>query len=366
VQRAQIVSVAGSTATFDKALGTAASTCAGKLGGGLTTISAAVTLAVSLNSIHIKSGTYTFTTFQAVSSGFWLNFIGYGTTHNDGGTKPLITTSTNSINLFEITTAKCIFDNIKFTNTAGTRWAALALQTQDTAVMVVNCLFDGMGNAIYSGGADRPSYVINSEVKNSTGDGIYVKGRIYLYGSYIHDSTASGVVSTVNDNSIVAIEVTRSIITNNVDGVVATTNANVVINESVIANNSSDGINLTSPISLVINNSIIYGNNAYGITSSAAPWYLTQYNNAFGDNTSGNRNNVSTSTSDVTLTADPFTNAAAGNYGLNSTAGGGTAAKAAGFPGAFPGGTSTGFLDIGAVQTVGGSAPATLAYPTVN
>jgi len=178
---------------------------------------------VSTNSVHIKSGTYTLTGFVSVGAGLWLNFIGYGTTHNDGGTKPIITTSTSAINLFEVNVAKCSFTNITFTNTAATRYAAVALINSDSAATFVNCLFDGMGNALYSAGSQRPSYIINSEIKNSTGDGVFVIGRVVVYGSYIHNNATNGVATTGADNSMLAAVIIRSIITNNVDGVSATT-----------------------------------------------------------------------------------------------------------------------------------------------
>ena len=52
----------------------------------------------------------------------------------------------------------------------------------------------------------------------------------------------------------------------------------------------------------------------------------------------------------VTGSATFFTNAAGADFSLNTTAGGGAAARAAGIPGAFPAGATTGFLDIGAAQ----------------
>lgn len=45
-----------------------------------------------------------------------------------------------------------------------------------------------------------------------------------------------------------------------------------------------------------------------------------------------------------------FTNAAGGDFSLNNTAGAGAAARAAGYPGVYPSGTTTGFIDIGAAQ----------------
>jgi hypothetical protein len=73
-------------------------------------------------------------------------------------------------------------------------------------------------------------------------------------------------------------------------------------------------------------------------------------NNAFKSNSSGPRLNLGAQTGDVDLTADPFTNAAGGDFSLNNTAGGGALLRATGYPGVFPGGTTTGYLDIGAAQ----------------
>ncbi len=52
----------------------------------------------------------------------------------------------------------------------------------------------------------------------------------------------------------------------------------------------------------------------------------------------------------ITGTSTFFISAAGGNFALNNTSTGGGLLRAAGFPGTFPAGTSTGYLDIGAVQ----------------
>ncbi len=109
---------------------------------------------------------------------------------------------------------------------------------------------------------------------------------------------------------------------------------------------------------LVAENCIFWGNTAYGIDATQTAT-LTQNQNAyvrncaFGSN-GANYHNMQARASDVTLTVDPFTNGAGGDFSLNSTAGGGAACKAVAFPGTFPGGSSVGSLDIGAVQTAGG------------
>lgn len=52
----------------------------------------------------------------------------------------------------------------------------------------------------------------------------------------------------------------------------------------------------------------------------------------------------------IALSGDPFTSSAGGDFSLNNTAGAGASCRAAGFPGVFPGGTTTGYLSIGAVE----------------
>lgn len=69
---------------------------------------------------------------------------------------------------------------------------------------------------------------------------------------------------------------------------------------------------------------------------------------------SGFYSNWGAGPSDVTLTADPFTNATGNDFSLNATAGGGAAVKGAGFPGVLPNGGGTGHIDGGALQTAGG------------
>ncbi len=101
----------------------------------------------------------------------------------------------------------------------------------------------------------------------------------------------------------------------------------------------------------VINN-VFSSNGGYGVAFNYnTGWAEPSVNyNAFYNNSSGARSNLTAGANDITLTGDPFVDAANGNFALNATAGAGAALKAAGFPGVFPGGLTTGYLDIGAVQ----------------
>lgn len=128
------------------------------------------------------------------------------------------------------------------------------------------------------------------------------------------------------------------------------------VERNTISGNTGDGIasavTTANTFGLALANNIIDSNGGWGVNLQNSTGVITAVNrnNAYRNNTSGARSNLSAGTGDVTLTADPFTNKAGGDYSLNSVAGGGAACRAAGFPGAFPGGTTTGYLDVGAVQ----------------
>jgi hypothetical protein len=93
-------------------------------------------------------------------------------------------------------------------------------------------------------------------------------------------------------------------------------------------------------------NCIAEANATNGFISSAANSSLI--NCAIFNNANSGTFNLNLSL--VTGVSSFFTNAAGTNFSLNNTAGAGAAAKAAGIPGVFPSGTTTGFIDLGAAQ----------------
>jgi hypothetical protein len=367
VQRVQVISVASGVATMDKSLGTLSSIGGtGNLGGGLLTLAKAASLAINDNTIHVKSGTYTVTTAvnPTTRSVWW----GYNSTHRDGGTKPLITTSTNSTRLFSLSSTVG-FINISFSNTASTRFTGIAsaMGVGGGSVFVIDCVFDGHTYAVDggNGSGDAGSQVFSHmflsgvEVKNCTVGGVFNFFETYVTSCYMHGNTGTAITLRGNGaNSF--LYVYGSIIVSNTKGIASIFGSdNVRVIQSTIANNTGDGINFTaagtSDLNLfTIENSIIYGNGGWGINLNAKPIAINaaiSRNNAFGSNSSGDRNNLASGYNEVSLSANPFTNSGSGDYSLNTTAGGGAACKAAGFPGTFPGGTSVSRLDIGAVQT---------------
>lgn len=99
--------------------------------------------------------------------------------------------------------------------------------------------------------------------------------------------------------------------------------------------NTSDGFTSSGYERGYYINCVAWGNSGYGFVDISGTSVLQSC--AMGSNTSGA---VSGSGSfqfgNITLTVDPFTNAAAGDFSLNTTAGGGALLKGTGYPAAFP------------------------------
>lgn len=382
--RYEVMSVSVSTATMDRAVGTASSTGGtGNLGGSLATILTGMNAAYSANTVWVKSGTYTVTTSglvnnSLVSANGWMYVTGYGSTHGDNGTKPLLTTATNSVDLLRIdlsqTGALIVFQNLSLSNTASTRGNGIQQYNGGAGyyIEVNSCTFDGFANAIngdnvgshgfFSGWSIDNSLIKNCTSSTSAAITISTGGTIYACtitggASDAYRFLGTGISTTIIGSLIYG---NTGFAVNTISG---TPTNQIVLIGNTIANNTAGGINLyqSTPSSSTIImvravNNIFYGNGTYGFALSVTSAIGINANNAYGANTSGARNNLAAGTNDVTLTANPFVNSSGGNFALNNTTGGGPLCKQAGFPGAFPGGLSTGHPDIGAVQTSGGSS----------
>ena len=106
----------------------------------------------------------------------------------------------------------------------------------------------------------------------------------------------------------------------------------------------------------MILNTLLTDNAGWGLHTDDTLLQALVYNGAGYNNTSGDYSSAlwGDVRGFVTLTADPYTNSAGGDYSLNATAGGGTFCRGTAIPGAFGGlATTIGYPDIGAVQTLG-------------
>jgi len=303
-------------------------------------------LLVATNTVYQKAGTYTITSASTnvaggcVAVSVRVKWEGYQTTRGDLGTKPIyLASGISTFTLFSATGLSSAYRNLEFDGAALTSsrgFAQNSAQTYNDLLTARNCTNSGFALI------GTPMYATRLFATGCT-----------TAGAAINGSAATAVLTAceATGNTVTGISTLGSVMSclswNNTGA-------------------TTDGI-LTS----VAKNCTSYGNGRDGYRTTLNGVYLAnciaEANGAFGfndPNTSASLlncagfNNTSGATSGVfvfnagfvTGTASFFTNAVGGDFSLNNTASAGASARAAGIPGVFPGGLTTGYLDIGAAQ----------------
>lgn len=336
---------AGQKWTMDRSVGTAAQTTPGKMGGCRKLISSN-SLAAALvagNIVYIKNGSYAPAAWSSQTTGTGaaaIQILGYNSTRGDnptGSSRPTLTmTSTNVFTSGGSTLVK----NIIFSG-AGT-----SVVTQGTNSTMENCKVTST-NATSSSvavTAGNRSKIINSEIIAASCIGASSNNANVIYGSYIHGCT----VGVRHSASSAALSISNTIISASTTAIqFAGSITDLYLYNSTLfgaetpAGTGIDGNTATAPSKCVFINNIIYGFTT-GVNwnaSDSTNWW--DYNDFFNNTTA--RTNVTAGSHD--LAVDPqFTSTSTGDFSI------GTNLKGAGFPGAFPASTSTGYNDVGAVQ----------------
>ena len=361
--------VAGVSITVDRNCTTGiGASGAGKIGGGKLTISAMDALLTAGQTGWIQyhaSNTYTLgskisLTNTGSSSAESLIWWGYESSHGDDtDNRPTITSSTSGLTLIEFNLcAYRIFRNLKFTHTGATRGIVFdAIVGAAYAHLIENCVFDGVLTAMKLDnlGAEYPGIgtMINCLIQNCTGVGIRHTG-LTMIGCTVANNASDGILIGASTYSFGSCAIIDSLIYGNggkglsYDSYTGT----MTIVGSVFHGNTSDGVGSSSGYTQgTFQSNVFYSNGGYGVlvTTTVNKNLITRCN-AYGANSSGARLNLTAGAFDVTLTGDPFTNAAGGDFSLNDTAGAGAALKSAGFPAIMPGGATTPNINIGVAQ----------------
>jgi hypothetical protein len=352
VQTVEVVSTSGTTATVDRTLGgTSLTGGTGNLGGCLLTPGFWGGVHVANNEVHIKSGTYSMTSSTSnvaagrvtMTNGSGSNrptrMVGYGTKRIDNGTMPLIQASGISGVTMITAAARTVCENLEIDgNSLGTMTGTSSGQWVNSKIH--RCV-TGLTGAV---AAERCF-----ATSNGTGFNMTVAGSVSR--CVVTANTTTGIVVQA------AVCIVDTVIAANtgatVDGISASGGAGGHVINCTITGNGRDGVRHSNPeYGYHVVDCIITSNGGYGVNSSSiTSTGLALRNNAYYNNTSGVFNNTPLiNQSPITLTGDPFTNAAGGDYSLNNTAGAGAACRAAGLLGAFSNGTTTGYRDLGAVQ----------------
>jgi hypothetical protein len=314
------------------------------------------------NTIYVQAtGTpYTLTstltfTIDGDSTDGWNRIEGYTTTYGARDGRPVITSATNSLHLFTLTGSDYWqFVHLKFTHTAGTRGVGIeSAGGTSNHLQFIDLVFDGCSYGMRNTNFQYTDCdTVGCEFLNCTSGGASLYGIQRFRDCYFHDNAGPGLEAVFGGTH----DVSDCIFDTNTYGWSCDNGNTLFMRRCTFYGNTSGGLRdqRTAPSgNWSITDCVFYGNTGYGRSHAGTQAIVDDttlaFRNAYGNNTSGPRNNASAELGAVTLTADPFANAAAGDFAPNSTAGGGALIRAAGM-GAFPGGTTTGYADVGAVQ----------------
>lgn len=326
------------------------------IGGAVLTLgilgSTTATIMVNENKIWIKAGTYTITSASnnisagCYSKGINVAIEGYQTTRGDLGTPPVIIadgviTTFTFINLFG---AIDLVRNISFNGNSRTSSRGVNLAANGIAI---RCVFANFTNSGIIG--NTLSYAINCIATGCATSSAF--RDINCSNCVAHTNTQVGFGIGINGGTL-----SRCIAYSNTgattDGFAIAGTGLQIINCTAYAN-GRDGFRLASATNQILINCIAEDNVAAGINNSTNSNNVQFVNCAAFSNATDftiGTGSFNVNLDSITYSAGAFTNAGAGDFSLNNTAGGGADLRAAGIPGAFPGGLTTGFLDIGAAQ----------------
>lgn len=340
IQRVQVVSVAAGVATCDKAVGTTGSTGGtGKLGGAFDHVSRIGTLPVGGNKIRVKKATYTtastITYTTAGGDGTQIEWIGYDVTDADDGMPTLQASNGAASPVFVFSGNNNIFRNfiIDGNSLSNIGFQATGLNIYVQNIEATNCLASGIemnsfgqvccrsrcsscggtgaDNSGFSGSTTGAEFIECEAVGCANGFAAF-NSRPKFYRCISRGNNKSGFYSFGADG--------------------------LSMEHCVSDGNTLDGLRLFSTSSmyaLFLLNNVFSNNGGYGWKSATVDYsvrsgakaaaLLKWNNNAFYNNTSGERSQMPPGTNDITLTADPYTDQPAQDYTLNATVGGGAA-----------------------------------------
>lgn len=358
----EITAQDGTYWTLDRAAGTIGSTGGTYgMGGALASPAMAAGAMATGNDMYVKAGTYLITTTSSNVSGGTITLpasasnanqtrmIGYESARGDGGTKPLLQAS-GAISSFTIiaTTTGNRLENIEIDCASKTTSRCVTVGGNSIAyrVKALNATNNGFGGT-------SSAFCFFCE---ATGCGPSAAGflSVHCYDCVAYDNVSIGFQSSLSGINFVRC---LSINGDN-QGFLHNALTGQCINCTAYGNGAEGFRGNVGQVQQSFINCIAVNNGTYGFSASLDHDGCFLYNCAGFNNTSGNINTTISSDQQIgfiTLTADPFIDAAGNNFALNNTGGGGASCRAAGIPGAtssnqFPGISTLNYQDVGAAQ----------------
>lgn len=350
------------------------------IGGALLTVSKAQSGAIRSNKIWIKAGTYSLAGNVTFSVGG--NFdgtdpatriIGYNTSRGDinpylSATRPVLQiASSTGISALTLSGASVFAENLDIDCNSLATTTALTLSGSNC--FAINCKMRNYGTAGIAASNSQGGLFKNEITGGLSGAtaGINATNNVCAMGNYIHDTAGGHGIAT--GAGATGASLVRNVIANiagaSADGI--NTNSSGFALGNTIYKAGRHGIfDANNAVnSMILLNNILHSNGGFGTKINlAAAAAMSHYDgNMYYNNTSGTRNNMDdvggtnpqnasgpyTNTRDLILSADPFVNAAGGDYRLTPAAR--ALMYAAGIPDTWPGlATMKSFLDMGAIQ----------------
>lgn len=324
--------------------GGAGSAVTGNMGGARTGLSTGTTTVQSKllggHIVYIKNEAWNEAVALSASgtNDSMITVEGYGTTRGDGATasnRPL--NDRNSAGAPFVISGACY--HVKYLK--ATRSNGIGFSITNGPVLLIGC--NSYSNATTGFTTTANGAFVGCEAYSNTTIGFSLGSTsATLFGCYSHDNTATGCTGTTGQktHAFCIFEANAS------HGLSDTNTFTKLLNCTLDGNTgaSTDGWNITSADSTIVMMNNIFSNNGRdGTRSTLGGLQAWADCNCYFGNAGVARTNFKVGPNDTT--SDPgFANRSGGDFAV------GTAMKGAGFPGVFPGGTSTGYLDIGAVQ----------------
>jgi hypothetical protein len=337
--------------TVDRAVGTAGQTVAGAMGGALATPGKCAGAIVGGNTVWQKAGTYSCTNSSNVAGGrvtISVNgsesaptrWYGYQTTRADGGTYPVLQATANSVNVFTVSGSHAALRWLQ-TGKSAAQTSTVGFNVTGVGSRVEDCT--ASGNATGFTGGSASGEWDNCLATGCTSTGFSVAAAMTLFACAAVDGGggASGFSLAIAGGQVI-----RCVSAGNQTGFALSANCTRADN-CAAHGNGQHGFNVTGHTATLAN-CVSWGNTGDDFNSATTP---DPVNTRLYHCAGAEQNFAAESVIGfVTLTADPFTDAANDDFTLNDDAGGGAACKAAGYPTGLPGLTGTSAPDIGAYQ----------------
>lgn len=334
------------TITVDRSTGLTAGTGVTlKIGGALASLAVAASIAtVAGHTVFQKSGTYSITSAtinitggcpSATSNTLYVGYDTTRTTANTDATRPLNQFGAVSTVSFWSASTRYYVKNIDVDGTSQTTSKGV---TAGTGVFA-NCKFSNFTGSAVGGGYS--GYLIGCSFTGCSSAAACAGGNPIGCESY--SNTISGFSLSAAATNCLSYNNSGA----SSDGYQG---AGFFVN-CIAYNNGRTGFFLQNGNTKALINCISESNAVHGYNLANATSNLL--NCAASSNGTARITGLGSFDTDFgvqTYTGSAFTNAASNNFSLNTTAGAGAALRATGFPGVFPRGTTTGYLDIGAAQ----------------